>query len=286
MESGLLISGTIHPVDGLMIMPPAGRGGPKWNRIGVDDYATRKLPISVIVVHSTGGRWPQPVIAGSRPGGHARRVLEMWSGDDGGGGQSVHSGAQIVVDFDGTIFCACDLAMVAAYHAQLVNHRAVGIEMCTMPDGSITEATLHATELLIAALTHSGDRWGGLLAIPSQIPRWPYRGQPLRRLEVDGVQSDGRGLVGVIGHRDQTARRGRGDPGDAIGERMAARGFELVDFDAYEDLNLARIRQRRLNELDARSGSAMPPLALDGVCGAASLAAMRRHGFSRWRDVA
>jgi hypothetical protein len=27
-------------------------------------------------------------------------------------------------------------------------------------------------------------------------------------------------------------------------------------------------------------------LVVDGVCGPASLAAMRRHGFARWRDVA
>jgi hypothetical protein len=43
-------------------------------------------------------------------------------------------------------------------------------------------------------------------------------------------------------------------------------------------------RPQRLNELDA--GRASPPIAVDGVCGPASIAAMARHGFQRWRDVA
>jgi hypothetical protein len=210
----------------------------------------------------------------------------MWSGADGGGGGRVHSGAPLVVDFDGVVYCAGDIVRGAAYHARAINGRAVGIEMCTYPNGGITRATLHATALLVAALTHSGMPGAGLLAIPAQMPRGPYSNAPLRRLEVAGVESDGAGLVGVIGHRDQTAQRGFGDPGNAIWAELAALGFEGVDYDGGEDLELGRARQAALNARDAKAGATFRPLVVDGVVGPASLAAMRRHGFARWRDVA
>lgn len=286
MTGGLLIDGHLVAVPGLTVIPPASHGGPTWNRLGTDDYVPRRVPVSILVLHSTGGHYPQPVIPGAGPAGHARQILEMWSGDDHRGGEREHSGAQAVVDYDGTIYCAADLVRDAAHEAQLINQRAVGIEMCTRPDGSIYEATLDACAGLVAALTYSGATVSGLLPIPAQMPRGPYRGQPLRRLELGGVQTSGRGFVGAIGHRDQTGRRGRGDPGDAIWTRLAARGFEGLDYDGLEDLELGRQRQAVLNARDAKAGLTWRPLVVDGVCGPASLGAMRRHGLSRWRDVA
>jgi hypothetical protein len=286
MTAGLLLDGKLVPTPGVTVIPPASHGGPAWNLLGVDDYMARQLPVSLIGVHSTGGHWPQPIHAGGGPAGHAQQILEMWLGADHGGGERVHSAAQIVVDFDGTAFCAADIVRSTAYHAQLINGRAVGIEMCTLPDGSIYEATLDATAQLIALLTHSGLDGAGLLPIPFQMPRGPYRNQPLRRLEVGGVQTDGRGLVGVIGHRDQTGARGRGDPGDAILARLAALGAEGVDFDGSEDLALGRARQARLNAIDAKDGNTLRPLVVDGVFGPATATTMHRIGFRRWRDVA
>jgi hypothetical protein len=82
------------------------------------------------------------------------------------------------------------------------------------------------------------------------------------------------------------SERGRGDPGDEIWRRLAALGFEGVDYDGGEDLELGRARQLELNAADARKGLlTWRPLVADGVCGPASIAAMRRHGFKRWRDV-
>jgi hypothetical protein len=52
-----------------------------------------------------------------------------------------------------------------------------------------------------------------------------------------------------------------------------------------EDLELGRARQAALDAADARAGLTWRPLVADGVCGPASIAAMRRHGYSRWRDV-
>lgn len=277
--SGLLLDGQLVTIPGLTIVPPASHGGPAWCRLGPDDYAPRTLPVSIITVHTTGGHDPQPIRRGAGPGGHARQILEMWSGADHGGGEVVHSGAPIVVDYDGVVYCAADIVRTAAHQAQRINQRSVGIEMCTLPDGSIYEATLDVTARLVAMLAWSGAPGSGLLAIPAQMPRGPYRGQPLRRLEVGGVQTDGRGLVGVIGHRDQTGRRGRGDPGDAIWARLANLGFEGLDYDGAEDDARGKERQTALN---ARGEH----LVVDGIVGPAGIAAARRRGFARWRDVA
>jgi hypothetical protein len=277
-NGGLLLSGRLITVEGLHIVPPASHGGPSWNALHPGDFATRAAPISLGVLHTTGGNWPQPVLPGAGEPGHARQILDMWAGRDRGGGELVHSAAPLVVDLDGTIYCAADIAAAAAYHAQAVNARSVGIEMCTHPDGAIRQATLEATALLVAALTWSGRRGSGLLPIPAQMPRNRYEGKPMRRLELKGVQTDGRGLVGVIGHRDQTSRRGYGDPGDVIWSRLAAWGFEPVDYDAGEDLQLGRARQATL-----RAGGAR--IDVDGIVGPASLAAAAAQGYRRWRDV-
>src|SRR5262249_47360785 len=244
--NGLLIAGQLVPTPGITVIPPASHGGPAWNQLDSDDYMARSGVASIIELHTTGGNWPQPVISGGGPAGHARQVLDMYSGRDGGGGERQHNGAMIVVDFDGTIYCAGDVVRLAAYQSQALNQRAAGIEMCTRADGSIYQATIDATAQLVALLTWCGVPGSGLLPIPAQMPRGHYRGAPLRRLEVSGKQTNGADLVGVVGHRDQTAQRGRGDPGDAIWTALAALGFEGVDYDGGEDLELGRARQLAL----------------------------------------
>ena len=82
----------------------------------------------------------------------------------------------------------------------------------------------------------------------------------------------------AIGHRDQSSQRGRGDPGDAIWTALAGVGFEGVDFDGGEDLELGRARQRWLVGRGER-------LVVDGIVGPASLGAAGRQGWARWRDV-
>jgi hypothetical protein len=278
MSAGLLVDGQLIPLRDLTVIPPANHGGPAWNTLHPDDYAARTAPVQILTLHTTGGHWPQPILPSAGPPGHARQVLEMWAGVDHGGGERVHSGAPIVVDFDGTIYCAADVVRTAAYHAQLINARSVGIEMCTTPEGGLYQATIDATARLVALLTWSGLDGAGVLSIPAQMPRGPYRGSPLRRLEIAGRQTDGRDLVGVIGHRDQTAQRGRGDPGDTIWTALAGLGFEGVDYDGSEDLELGRARQAVLVARGERIG-------VDGLVGPASLAAARRQGFARWRDV-
>lgn len=223
-----------------------------------------------IIAHTTKGNWPQRVIPGAGPAGSAKVVADFWRAD------AAHSAAQIVIDVDGSVVCLCDLARIAAYHAEGSNPWSIGIEHYQLADGGVYSATWQAGAILIEFLCEQ-------FSIPTQIPRGPYRNRPLLRMEsttrADGRHNTGGAtLVGVFGHRDNTGNRGAGDPGDELFIRLAARGFERVDFDQLEDITKGKDRQAALN---ARGES----LIVDGIVGPSSMAAMRRHGFERWRDV-
>ncbi len=274
--SGLLINGTLRPVSGLTIIPPASHGGPTWAKLDPGDYRMRTTTwVRQIVVHTTKGMHPQYVRAGAGPGGSGKVVADFWRGD------ATHSAAQLVVDTDGSVVCLCDLATVMAYHAEGSNPWSIGIEMYQLHDGGIYDATFIATTLLVQALC-------GLFGIPQQMPD-RYHGEPLWRMEQGTGQLrrnlGGPNCVGVFGHRHNTGNRGRGDPGDEIFKRLDSVGFEAIDFEHDQDLALGKQRQLALNALDAKAGNTARPLVADGVCGPASMAAMRRLGFDRWRDV-
>ncbi len=273
MTGGLLIAGRTVLVPGAVVIGP---GEQPWAALHPGDCRPRNTSwVRSIIAHSTGGHWPQPVIPGAGPRGHARQIAEMWSGRDRGGGDQVHSAAQLLVDYDGSIACLCDLALTAAYHAEMSNDWSVGIELCTRPDGAIYQATLDAAAHLVPVLCDA-------LGIPFQIHAAPYHNEPLPRMEtvIDGRrhQLGGPDVVGVIGHRDNTSNRGRGDPGDAVYTALIAAGAEPLDFATGEDLRVGAARQTYLVQHGAR-------LTIDGKVGPVSLAAARRQGFRRWRDV-
>lgn len=279
---GLLCGSHLIPVASLNIIPPAEAGGPAWARLDAGDYMMRPTPwIRQVIVHTTGGLWPQPVRSGAGRAGHAQQIADMWSGADRGDGKRVHSAAQLIVDFDGSIACLCDLMAIAAYHAERSNPWSVGIEMSTMPDGSIYQATLEATARLVDALC-----WP-TLPIPRQMHAGPYAGVPLTRMELERdplsakparVQLGGPDCCGVFGHRDNTSQRGAGDPGDAIWGELDKLGFERFDYSIFEDIKVGRERQESLNRLGAN-------LIVDGMVGSRSLLAAENRGFALWRDV-
>jgi hypothetical protein len=266
---GLLISGRIVPVPGLTIIPPASHGGPAWARLDRGDCTSRHAWIRQVIVHTTGGHWPQPILADPGPGGEAARYADIWQTDP------VHSAAHLVVDSAGTVACLADLVEITAYHAEASNPWSIGIEMVQGKDGSVHQATIDATARLVAAICDT-------IGIPEQCPCGPYRGAPLRGMEFVGPtgrhQIGGANYVGVFGHRDNTSARGRGDPGDAIWTALAALGFEGIDYDSGKDIEIGKARQAALVARGAR-------LEVNGLVGPSSLAAARQQGFARWRDV-
>jgi N-acetylmuramoyl-L-alanine amidase len=248
---GLLVNKQQIPVQGLAIINP---NDADWCRLAPKDCAQRSTSwVRQIILHTTKGGWPQDVRAGRGGGSKARRVADMWRGD------SSPSGAHIVIDNDGTVACLCDLATTIAYHATVSNAWSIGVEMYQESGNGIHAAVYDAAVKLVPALCR-------IFGIQFQIPKLPYRGAPLRRM-IDG----GKLCVGVFGHRDNTERRGRGDPGDEIFVRLAQAGAESFDHDAGEDLEVWKARQAELNQRGAE-------LAADGVPGPATVAALRAAG--------
>lgn len=264
----ILVNGKLVPIAGLDVTPPASHGGSPWARLSPDDYRARKTTwVRQVIVHTTKGMWPQSVKPGSGAAGRCERVAEFWHRDP------EHSAALLVVGSDGSAACLGDLVRDAAYHATMSNEYSVGIEIYQESDGSITEAAYDTAVRLTIGVCDA-------LGIPLQMPAPGVHGV------IDRMALGGKDCVGVFGHRHNTHRRGRGDPGDEIFLRLESAGAEILDYGKREDLQIGCARQIWLNAADSRMGLTNRPLTVDGVCGPASMAAMRRHGFARWADVA
>lgn len=257
---GLLIAGLLHEVPGVECLSP-GAGSPPWLRLSPGDYKQRQTKwVRQIVLHTTKGISSQQIRPGKGPGGRDKVVADFWRNDP------QHSAAHLVVDTDGSVACLADLATVSAYHATSANDWSVGIEMYQEHDGSIYEATLASTVAICRVICEA-------LAIPYQMHHAAYRNAPVERL-VPG----GRDCVGIYGHRDQTDRRGQGDPGGGIYARLRADGCEGFDFGKREDLDRWITRQQRLRAMGEQ-------VDVDGICGPGTMAAMRRRGFKSGAEI-
>jgi hypothetical protein len=251
--SGLLVNGVEHPVAGLVIVNSKDAA---WCRLDPKDFEKRPTPwVRQIILHTTKGNSPQHVLPGGGPGGRARRTADFWRND------TTPSAAHLVIDNDGTVACLCDLATTMAYHATVSNPWSIGIEMYQEANNGVYEAVYAAAVKLVPALCK-------IFGIQFQIPRLPYRNEPLRRM-IDG----GEHCVGVFGHRNNTGRRGHGDPGDEIFARLAAIGAEWFDHDAEEDLATWKDRQRALNHAGSK-------LTIDGVPGPRTVTALASNGYT------
>lgn len=189
--------------------------------------------IRQVVLHATkgipggGDHRPQVIRPGFGPHvGAAERCARSWTGS------STVGGAHLVVDFDGQIIQFADLITEAAQHAGHANQTSIGIEIYQGGDAEMYEGQLEVVVRLVDACT-------GLLGIQRFIPH-RYLG-PSQRLMASMED-----VVGVVGHRDITNRRGAGDPGSKIFYMLGAAGYPDVDYDRAEDREIVRRRQREL----------------------------------------
>lgn len=215
-----------------------------------NDGRPRRSPVTAITLHTTEGK-----LGPVRPGFGAQRDLAKrnatyWRRSD------THAGAHLLVDTDGLVACTCDLATTTTYHAGSVNEFTVGIEICQARGAVLYAEQLQVVVRLVDFLTAT-------FGIQRQIPL-PYK----RRLK--RLAEHGRSFVGVFGHRDQTSSRGRGDPGDAIFELLAAAGYERFDLEASQDIEVWKARQRALG---------MPEAQVDGVPDARTRAFLVAAGY-------
>jgi hypothetical protein len=234
-----------------------------------DGRARRTRWIRSIVLHTTKGipggrdRRPQKILPGVGPtGSRAEAVASYWSTSD------LASGAHLVCDFDGSWVCLADLATECAYHATTMNDVSIGIEIYQGADAEVYDGQLDSVVAMVDFLT---ARFG----IQRQVPD-KYRG-PIPRLVEGGAD-----CVGVFGHRDQTHRRGEGDPGDAVMAKLVAAGYERFDFSGGEDLGAWKERQRAITA--ARGAT----VTIDGVPGPRTIQSLEAAGYEDglWRSGA
>jgi hypothetical protein len=252
--SGLLVHGALVPVDGVDIITSADAPWCKAPSSRVRLVWPRQL-----ILHKTIADDPERIILGSGPPDGDKATIEAWAGGV--------DGAHLVVGFDGRVCCLADLATAVTFHATASNPWSVGLEMKEQPGGGVYAATLHAAvEVTIAACR--------ALGIQLQMPKLgSYTGHPIPRMSDTGASPGGPDMVGIFGHRDNTERRGRWDPGDMIWEMFAERGVDQFDFATGEDLAVWKQRQQTLND---HFGAG---LVVDGVPGPGTVAALKAAGY-------
>ena len=265
MGSGLIIAGQRVQTPGLDVT--------NWLDLPVlrlrhlEDFVRRRARewVRVIVLHTTKGLparlgdEPQRILPGLGPSlGAGERCARYWSRD------GRQAGAHLVVDQDGQVFQTADLLTEATYHCPGWNQPGIGVEIYQGAGGELYEGQLDATVRLCDAITRqeARDDEGREICIQRVIPH-QYTG-PIPRF-VNHAADD---VVGVIGHRDASNRRGPGDPGSAVMYRLGAAGYEPVNFGLGEDRELWRRRQR---EHGIGPG--------DGIPGPKTRAALKAKGF-------
>lgn len=233
MGSGFVLNRRAELADGLIVQNFLDN---HHLHLARDDQRLRSVEeqrwVRSIVLHTTGGipggpsdERQQVIHPGFGPSSRAgERIVADWTHD-----HSRPGGAHLIVDFDGIVYCCADLIAVAAYHAGLANAFSVGIEIAQNQDGSLFDRQLDVVVMVVDWLT-------ARLGIQRQIPR-SYEGKPAPRLTGHMIDT------GVFGHRDVSEKRWKGDPGDAIFDKLKAAGYESFDFARAEDILCWRKRQ-------------------------------------------
>lgn len=232
---------------------------------GANDGGTRTQPVTLVVLHTTKGipggsdKREQVIKPGFGPDTKAEdRTVTYWSTDP------TPSGAHLVFDHDGSVACLADLLNTCTFHAGQyeVNLRSVGIEIYQGSNAEMYEGQLDVVRKVVDAIT-------SFFGIQRQIPDYYRNNTPVPRLKTLG----GRDLVGVVGHRDVSDQRGKGDPGDAIMEVLAKSGYERFDFFTEKDKAAWMSRQANLASRLKR------PLSIDGIPGPQTVTALKDLGY-------
>lgn len=231
---------------------------------GNNDGKLRTAPVTIIGLHTTKGipggsdKREQVINPGFGPDTKAEdRTVMYWSTDP------TPSGAHIGVDHDGSAACFADLLTVCAYHfgQSDANNRSIGIEIYQGDHAELYEGQLEVVRKIVDVLT-------AFFGIQRQIPK-DYRNKPIPRLHEQG----GKDLFGVVGHRDVSDQRGKGDPGDAVMTVLEKNGYERFDFFSDQDLDTWKKRQTDMAQKLHRD------ISIDGIPGGQTNTALKDLGY-------
>lgn len=255
---GLIINGVENVVPGLKVVN--WKDDPKLRLKMPEDGRPRVPPrVGCVTVHSTLGapdsqnRHPQTLLPGLGPSTNAGEYLvDMWSKD----GRC--AGAALGVDFDGTVYCLCDLVTEESYHATTANQVSIGIEIKQgVSQSEFYEGQIAAVVTLVNYIT-------AYLGIQRQMPG-AYTNKPVPRLATGAKD-----FYGVFGHRDQSDNRGFGDPGDFVMTVLEKAGYERFNLFNNDDITAWKKRQAWLG---------FPASKCDGIPGPQTTAALKAKGF-------
>lgn len=190
----------------------------------------RRLPLSIIVVHSLGSRSVQGVTPGA--GVPTDPCFPSRYANTGSSGASY----DFVIRVDGVVMQMNDPVGSFSWHATNLNPRSLGIEIQQGTGGAIYAVQIEALVRLLDVLT-------ARLGIARQIP---WRGDKPDRRVMGRFKSpqSGADYNGLVGHRN--ADDNRGDPGDGAFVALANAGYERFDLVADQDKATWRERQREL----------------------------------------
>jgi len=246
---GVVMNGKVVPVPGMTVDnfledPRLAILTPEDGYVSSENWRARN-----ICLHTTKGipggsnHTAQTLVDGFGPGTSVGLRSAAYCRNNPDAGRSRHGGHHLTFDNDGHLSCHMDLIRVAAYHGHACNRYSIGIEMYQDKDGSLHEGMLDTVVTFLDWLTRSVVTQEGRPApVQRQIHR-PYAGRPISRLDVGGW---GRDVCGLYGHRDASATRGQGDPGDFIFDKLAAAGYEAYDFGRRQDIIVWEGRQAAL----------------------------------------
>ena len=182
-----------------------------------DGSHRRREDVHGVVLHTVTGHPRQPTVQpGSRPSSHAETLARYQATT------ARKVSWHYTVDTDGTVVQSADPASWACWHAGGVNAWTVGIELCQGPAGELYDVQMSA---MVALVEHLCSAFGIERRYPTRSATGLPHGSPIPRLT-----GAARPWSGVFGHRNQTADRGHGDPGDAPFLALAAAGFTGVPF--------------------------------------------------------
>lgn len=269
-NNGLLIGGKIYPVPGVKVINPHDAA---WAHLSPGDGMPRRviggkrIRPQMYMWHKTIADYPERLLPGKGPLGGARRTADYWREDPH------YGGAHLVSGDEGEVGCLADLELTEAFHATISNRFSIGHETreVTLVEngkrlGGFYEACVQAT---IACTWVACEALGIQLQSHRYSDGTRYTGHPLKRmLETNG----GADMWGVFGHRDNTEARGKWDPGELIWQMAEARGMEFFDFEAREDIEVWKGRQRELQ----RHGH---DLQITGIPDLATVAALKLEGY-------